>query len=44
MNAIFGNEPRRSEATLLSPFQGDRFQWPAYQGLRASLRDALTPG
>ena len=22
MNAIFGNEPRRSEATLLSPFQG----------------------
>ena len=29
---------------LLSPFQGDGFIMKRNQGLRASLRDALTPG
>ena len=31
------NEPRRSEPTLLPPFQGDRFQWPALQGLKLGV-------
>ena len=31
------------EAALLSPFQGDPIVMHVNQGLRASLRDALTP-
>ncbi|MHB1028619.1 MAG: hypothetical protein ACYC0X_12540 [Pirellulaceae bacterium] len=34
----------QKSTTPLSPFQGDGFRAKRDQGLRASLRDALTPG